>query len=363
MIGLQIIGKIWVNVPIQYFEIYNQYGYNFLYSNSWFVLPRPVNTTALVLNWKWLPLFQFLICSETHTLVVQLEMIRFWISGKIWANVPIQYFEIYNQCGYNFLYSNSKSWFVLPRPAMSTTALVLNWKWLPLFQFLICSETHTLVLNWKWLGFESLGKFEWMYPFNILKFTIRKFESMYPFNILEFTIRKFEWMYPFNILKFTISVRVQFPLFQFLICSETHPKLEMIGLQFIGKIWANVPIPYFEIYNQKIWVVPIQYFEIYNQWVQFPVFHSWFVLPRPATALVLNWKWLPLFQFLICSETHTLVLNWKWLGFESLGKFEWMYPLNTLKFTIRKFEWMYPFNILKFTISTGTISSIPIPDL
>ena len=79
MIGLQIIGKIWANVCAQYFEIYNQ---------------------------------------------------------KIWVNVPIQYFEIYNQYGYNFLYSNS--WFVveltnltlsrvLPRPAMSTTALVLNW--------------------------------------------------------------------------------------------------------------------------------------------------------------------------------------------------------------------------------------------
>ena len=54
MIGLQIIGIIWANVPFQYFEIYNQ---------------------------------------------------------KIWVNVPIQYFEIYNQCGYNFLYSNS--WFVV----------------------------------------------------------------------------------------------------------------------------------------------------------------------------------------------------------------------------------------------------------
>ena len=166
--------------------------------NSWFVLPRPtISTTALVLNWKWLPLFQFLICSETHALVLNWNMIGLRITGKIWVNVPIQYFdiynqkiwvnvpiqyfEIYNQCGYNFLYSNS--WFVveltnltlsrvLPKPAMSTTALVLNWKWLPLFQFLICSETHTLVLNWKWLGFKSLGKFEWMYPFNILKFTI-----------------------------------------------------------------------------------------------------------------------------------------------------------------------------------------------
>ena len=202
MIGLWVIGKIWVNVPIQYFEIdnetiwvnvpiqyfeiYNLCGYNFLYSNSWFVLPRPtVNTTALVLNWKWLPLFQFLICSETH-------------------------------------------------------APVLNWKWLPLFQFLICSETHALVFNWKWLGFKSLGKFEQMYPLNTLKFTIRKFE----------------------------------------------------------------------------WMVPIQYFEIYNLCgYNFLYSISWFVLPRTAmntTALVLNWKWLPLFQFLICSETHTLVLNWKW---------------------------------------------------
>ena len=60
MIGL-FIGKIWVNVPIQYFEIDNE---------------------------------------------------------KIWVNVPIQYFEIYNQYGYNFLYSNS--WFVLPRPTMNT---------------------------------------------------------------------------------------------------------------------------------------------------------------------------------------------------------------------------------------------------
>ena len=147
MIGLWIIGKIWVNVPIQYFEIYNekiwvnvpiqyfeiynQCGYNFLYSNSWFVVPRPtVNTTALVLNWKWLPLFQFLICSETH-------------------------------------------------------APVLNWKWLPLFQFLICSETHALVFNWKWLGFKSLGT---------------KFEGNVPHSILIFeSLGKFEWMYPFNI--------------------------------------------------------------------------------------------------------------------------------------------------------------------
>ena len=153
----------------------------------------------------------------------------------------------------------------------------------------------------------------------------------------------------------------------------------MIGLRIIGKIWVNVPIQYSEIYNETIWVnVPIQYFEIYNQCgYNFLYSNSWFVvelpnltlcmvLPRPAmsnTALVLNWKWLPLFQFLICSETFAPVLNWKWLGFKSLGKFEWMYVLNTLTFTIRNFEWMYPFNILKFMISMGTISSIPIPDL
>ena len=155
-------------------------------------------------------------------------------------NVPIQYFEIYNQYGYNFLYSIS--WFVLPRPAVSTTALVLNWKWLPLFQFLICSETHALVLNWKWLGFQSLGKFEWMYPFNILKFTIS-----------------------------------------------------------VGTI---------SLYSNSWFVVELTNLTLSR------------VLPRPSmstTALVLNWKWLPLFQLLICSETHTLVLKWKRLGFESLG--------------------------------------------
>ena len=76
---------------------------------------------------------------------------------------------------------------------MSTTALVLNWKQLPLFQFLICSETHTLVLNWKWLGFESE-------------------------NLSECT----HW-----ILWNVQSVLVQFPVFQFLICSGTH-KLDIV---------------------------------------------------------------------------------------------------------------------------------------
>ena len=153
----------------------------------------------------------------------------------------------------------------------------------------------------------------------------------------------------------------------------------MIGFWIIGKIWANIPVQYFEVYNETIWVnVPIQYFEIYNQCgYNFLYSNSWFVveltnltlsrvLPRPAmstTALVLNWKQLPLFQFLICSETHALVLNWKSFGFESLGKFEQIYLFNILKFTMRQFEWMYPFNILKFTISMGTISFIPIPDL
>ena len=145
MIGLRIIAKIWVNVPVlntieiynqkiwvnvpfQYFEIYNQYGYNFLYFNSWFVLPRPaVSTTAQVLNWKRLPLFQFLICRWNLCSGVELKMIGLSIIGKIWVgvptqyfeiynqkfwvNVPIQYFEIYNQYRYNFLYSNS--WFVV----------------------------------------------------------------------------------------------------------------------------------------------------------------------------------------------------------------------------------------------------------
>ena len=178
--------KFWVNVPIQYFEIYNQYRYNFLYSNSWIVLPRPaMSTTALVLNWKWLPLFQFLICSETHTLVLNWKWLGFESLGKFEWMYPfntLKFTIIYNQYGYNFLYSNS--WFVveltnltlsrvLPRPSVGTTALVLNWKWLPLFQFLICSKIHALVLNWKWLGFESLGKFERMYPLNTLKFSIR----------------------------------------------------------------------------------------------------------------------------------------------------------------------------------------------
>ena len=193
-----------------------------------------------------------------------------WASNqKIWVNVPIQYFEIYNQYGYNFLYSNS--WFVveltnltlsrvLPRPTMSTTAPVLNWKWLPLFQFLICSETHALVLNWKWLGFES---FEWMYPFNILKFEtiwvnvpIQYFEiyNQYGYNFLYSN----SW--------FVVKLRKQ------------------LGLKSEN---LNVPIQYFEIYNETISVnVPIQYFEIYNQW----------------------WVQFPLFQFLICSGTHKLDL-------------------------------------------------------
>ena len=114
--------------------------------------------------------------------------------GKIWVNVPIQYFEIYNQCGYNFLYSNS--WFVveltnltlsrvLPRPTMSTTALVLNWKWLHLFQFLICSETLALVLNWKWLGFESLGKFEQMYHAQYIEIYNQKIWMNVPIQYFE----------------------------------------------------------------------------------------------------------------------------------------------------------------------------------
>ena len=273
MIRFQIIGKIWTNVPIQYFEIYNQ---------------------------------------------------------KISVNVPIQYFEIYNQYRYNFLYSNS--WFVveltnltlsrvLPRPAMSTTALVLNWKWLPLFQFLICTETLPLVLNWKWLGFKSMEKFEELYPLNTLKFTIRKFEWMYPLNILKFTISMgtnssipIPDLYCQGLPVSTTALVLNWkwlPLFQFLICSRhSCPGVELktIGLQIIGKIWVNVPIQYFEIYNQ------CGYNFLYS--------NSWFVveltnlplsrvLPRPAmstTALVLNWKWLPLFQFLICSEILALVL-------------------------------------------------------
>ena len=326
--------------------IYNQCGYNFLYSNSWFELPRPaVSTIALVLNWKWLPLFN-------SWFVVKLTALAWtennWASNqKISVNVPIQYFEIYNQYGYNFLYSNS--WFVveltnltlsrvLPRHAMSTTAPVLNWKWLPLFQFLICSETHTLVLNWKWLGFKSLGKFEQMYPFYTLKFTIRKFE----------------WMYPFNILKFTISMGT--------ISSIPIPDLYYQGPPWVPqpKCWTGNDY----LYSNSWFVVEFMPW----CWTGYDwALDNWENLSECTHSIFWNLQSVrvqfPLFQFLICSETHTLVLNWKWLAFKSLGKFERMYPLNILKFTIRKFEWMYPFNILKFTISVGTISSIPIPDL
>ena len=127
MIGLRI-RKFELMYPfniLKFTIIYNQCGYNFLYSNSWFVveltnltlsrvLPRPaMSTTALVLNWKWLPLLQFLICSKTHALVLNLEMVGLWIRKFEWMypfNI-LKFTIIYNQCGYNFLYSNS--WFVV----------------------------------------------------------------------------------------------------------------------------------------------------------------------------------------------------------------------------------------------------------
>ena len=131
-------------------------------------------------------------------------------------NVPIQYFEIYNQYGYNFLYSNS--WFVLPSPTMSTTAQVLNCKWLPLFQFLICSETHTLGLNWKQLGFKS--------------------------EYLSECTHSIFW----NLQ----SVWVQFPLFQFLICSENH-KLDLV--QGFAKAFHEYHSPNVEL--EMITSIPI----------------------------------------------------------------------------------------------------------
>ena len=84
----------------------------------------------------------------------------------------------------------------------------------------------------------------------------------------------------------------------------------MIGFRIIGKIWANVPIQYFEICNN-----------LQSVWAQFPVLQLLISSGTHKLDLV----------HVICSETHALVFNWKWLGFKSLGKFEQMYPLNTFE--------------------------------